>query len=74
MGRCSFKDEDAGIIMIALKLRMSYTQQTLELGESMNVHEYQAKDLMRKFGIKVLTFLHERKKLKLKHETCTKRR
>ena len=40
--------------MIALKLRMSYTQQTLELGESMNVHEYQAKDLMRKFGIKVL--------------------
>jgi succinyl-CoA synthetase beta subunit len=24
------------------------------LGESMNVHEYQAKELMRKFGIKVL--------------------
>jgi acyl-CoA synthetase (NDP forming) len=23
-------------------------------GDSMNVHEYQAKDLMRKFGIKVL--------------------
>nr|DAM46108.1 MAG TPA: hypothetical protein [Caudoviricetes sp.]DAT67664.1 MAG TPA: hypothetical protein [Caudoviricetes sp.] len=29
---------------------------------------------MYKFGIKVLTFLRERKKLKLKHETCTKRR
>nr|DAL13588.1 MAG TPA_asm: hypothetical protein [Caudoviricetes sp.] len=29
---------------------------------------------MYKFGVKVLTFLRERKKLKLKHETCTKRR
>nr|DAF10933.1 MAG TPA: hypothetical protein [Caudoviricetes sp.] len=27
-----------------------------------------------KFGIKVLTFLHERKKLKLKHEMSIKRR
>ena len=40
--------------MITFHFIVSNTSQTLELGEAMNVHEYQAKELMRKFGIKVL--------------------
>nr|DAL90962.1 MAG TPA: hypothetical protein [Caudoviricetes sp.] len=37
-------------------------------------YQYYPRKKVYKFGVKVLTFLHERKKLKLKHETCTKRR